>query len=481
MSTIQRELGRIYTDEEINTQAELDKKMIEESWKQIEARLCERSEPHLAAEIISALKELYSVYNSNAVIWLADLYEPRYGGFYYSNSARDNEEVECEGKIYKLLPDLESTCQAMGLITNSHMADNFDKKAVYAIPAWMEEQIVPFIKGMQDEKNGYFYHPQWGHERTDKWQNRRGRDLTWAERLLGYYGEKPYYKTPHDDRSEEKKEQQTETSPHLKDKDSFTDYLNSLGYEEKNAYSAYVIGNKLEAQILEIKARDSELEKEGADYRLLDVLKEWLDERFNFQNGTWTKDSFSHDSANGILKVASTYIKAGLPLPDPITSVKAAIQCVTLDKKPDHICCILNPWYALNIIVDAVKNNPAYENKEEMLRLLDEMHSEVLKCLPTMIRKTAENLRIFVKEDGSFSYMPGRSSHYSQMMPVAIPYTDEGDMNASMICNVSIPTHIFNYLGFDSVPIYTESDRMRLVNALEANYKKHRKEKTNEI
>ena len=53
------------------------------------------------------------------------------------------------------------------------------------------------------------------------------------------------------------------------------------------------------------------------------------------------------------------------------------------------------------------------------------------------------------------------------MMPVAIPNTNEGDVNASMICSVAIPNHIFNYLGIESVPIYTESDRMRFVNILE--------------
>ena len=52
-------------------------------------------------------------------------------------------------------------------------------------------------------------------------------------------------------------------------------------------------------------------------------------------------------------------------------------------------------------------------------------------------------------------------------MPVAIPYTNEGDMNATMICNIAIPNHIFAYLGLESVPIYTESDRMRYVNILE--------------
>ena len=110
-----------------------------------------------------------------------------------------------------------------------------------------------------------------------------------------------------------------------------------------------------------------------------------------------------------------------------------------------------------------------------MLSTLEQIQREVLNSYPEMIRKTAENLKLFLKEDGSFSYFHNRSSHYSQMMPVAIPNTDEGDMNASMICNVSIPNHIFHYLDLDSVPIYAESDRMRFVNILTEKYNDYKK------
>ena len=60
------------------------------------------------------------------------------------------------------------------------------------------------------------------------------------------------------------------------------------------------------------------------------------------------------------------------------------------------------------------------------------------------------------------------------MMPVAIPNSNEGDVNATMICISAIPNHIFGYLEIDSVPIYTESDRMRLVNILQRKYNSYK-------
>ena len=464
MNTGVKERERIYSDTEILMQKELDEAMVKERWEAVESGLCKMTSQKNASDIISALKEMYSLYKDEAVAWYANLYDPKHGGFYYSNSARDNDEVECEGKIYKLLPDLESTNQSFSFIASSHMADKFGKDVTKALPEWMKEQIVPFVKNMQDKETGYFYHPQWGKERADKWTNRRGRDLTWATRLLEDYGESPLYNTPLEERSEDKKSGGTATAENLKDKESFLAFLNSLGFDSKNAYSAYVVGNKLEAQALEICARDRELEKEGVDYRLLTVMKEWLDERFNPATGAWTEAEFSHDTVNGILKISSTYMRAGLTLPDPILSIKAAIRCVTIDQEPEHVCCVLNPWYALNTIVSSIRRT--YGEDGNMLGTLEQIQREVLKSYPEMIRKTTENLKLFLKEDGSFSYFHKRSSHYSQMMPVALPNTNEGDMNASMICTVAIPSHIFNYLGICSVPIYTESDRMRLVNIL---------------
>ena len=43
----------------------------------------------------------------STVKWLADLYDPESGGFYYSNSAKNNVGY---------LPDLESTSEALSLI-----------------------------------------------------------------------------------------------------------------------------------------------------------------------------------------------------------------------------------------------------------------------------------------------------------------------------------------------------------------------------
>ena len=46
--------------------------------------------------VVEAYKELYSVHSEKICSWLGGLYDPEVGGFYYSNSARDNEYWERE-------------------------------------------------------------------------------------------------------------------------------------------------------------------------------------------------------------------------------------------------------------------------------------------------------------------------------------------------------------------------------------------------
>ena len=56
-------------------------------------------------EVAEAMKELQSLFTDGLPVWFANLWDDGIGGFYYSNSARDNEGF---------LPDIESTSQALG-------------------------------------------------------------------------------------------------------------------------------------------------------------------------------------------------------------------------------------------------------------------------------------------------------------------------------------------------------------------------------
>ncbi len=58
----------------------------------------------ISENIINQLKKADELCGREILSWLASLYDPKTGGFYYSVSARDSD---------RFFPDLESTYQAV--------------------------------------------------------------------------------------------------------------------------------------------------------------------------------------------------------------------------------------------------------------------------------------------------------------------------------------------------------------------------------
>ena len=87
----------------------------EEKWEAIKNRVGGKS----GEAIVDALKDLYTIYGEELIDWYAGLYDPKIGGYYYSNSARDNESYAG----VTLLPDLESTYQVLSFLSKSGMLD----------------------------------------------------------------------------------------------------------------------------------------------------------------------------------------------------------------------------------------------------------------------------------------------------------------------------------------------------------------------
>ena len=93
----------------------------EKQWANLAAEVDRRGGD--GVEVVKAYQELYSIHSDKICSWLGGLYDHEIGGFYYSNSARDNEYVELDGVKHYFLPDIESTHQATNLLKSSGMLD----------------------------------------------------------------------------------------------------------------------------------------------------------------------------------------------------------------------------------------------------------------------------------------------------------------------------------------------------------------------
>ena len=462
----------------------MNERLCENTWES----LCDFVGGRAGCELTEALRDLYSIYDKSIVEWFANLYDPKIGGYYYSNSARDNEPFR---------PDSESTLQALAVITRSGMAG---KGRGYhdVIPEWMKKQLIRFIKGLQDP-NGFFYHPQWDRAETDRNISRRGRDLMWSTAILRTLGSAPTYDAPNgakgdgilpdgsrvepaDTRKEDKgdaaptakNEANEACAPHFESRESYIAYLDGL-LAEKRSLSFYSIGNQLIAEMPQLLRRDELLSESGADYRFKDILIEWLNAHQNPETGHWEKDNNGYLGVNGLLKIACIYNDAAAELPYADRAAESAIAAIILDEPIGAVVDIYNTWFAVQLIL---KNMRAYGSSSVIDGVMLDGNARADRTVRNLraiaapaIRKTKEKILRFKKPDGSFSYCPDYPAPTSQGMYVCIAKQYEGDVNASNISTTGLVGFIYEALELidHMVPLFGKEELELYLSILDRN------------
>ncbi len=403
-----------------------------EKWDALKAEVDRRGAD--GAEFVAALEELYSVYDDEMLVWLAKLYDKDAGGFYYSNSARDNDYVEFEGVEYSLLPDIESTNQATNILKDNRVINDFSE-----LPEKMRDEMQKFFFRRLDPENGFFYHPQWQKQLTDSRPSRRGRDLMWAEDMAKKFSWSYPYPTANmrlegmksDESSAEK------IPEYLRTKEKFLEYLNHFDWENQ----AYPSGNELAAQAYPIKAAGLE-----------DVAIDYLNSIQDPKTGLWGAKG-GYMAVNGYLKISFLYNYFGKIIPNADKAAVATMKCLISDEPVLTVCFQYNCWFSLLNIIETLTAVGGDEGKKEA----DKISCELLKLAPEALRATKRKLLLFRKSDHSFSFVPTESSFLSQGMPVAIQHTNEGDVNASVLCTSGTVRRIYLALGLYDffIPIFS--------------------------
>ena len=456
----------------------------EKAWAALSAAIGEGGDVAVAA-----MKELYSLYDPEMVLWLANLYEPHNcycgecevgslacggGGFYYSNSARDTEGY---------LPDIESTYQAMVAIDALGLTYNVGENYADSVPKWMKQQLVVFARSLQEE-DGYFYHPQWRHiYSTGDYGARLGRDIDWAVNLLGSFGYSPRFRTPtgvsgdggnvipnglltgvpYNDHISDAPITASLTASGaqltsrvvscavvewLRDLDALKAYLEELSTRYGNFYS---LGSTVSAQMSQIKERDRELGTEGTDRSMVSYVINWFNSKQNPDNGLW-ENTTGYTGVNGLLKISVLYNTAGAPIPNAERAAYSAIEVITSPIAIGAGVDIYNTWGSLSAIM---KNLRSYGGASGSATA-DRIRAAVIGELPTLLAATREKIEPFEKKDHSFSYNTNTSSTTSQGMPAALPGTVEGDINGNVLVSSDLVSLIYNALELREykVPIF---------------------------
>ena len=476
-------------------QQALDDAAVEAQWNEV---FLEAGGDENARILTESLKDFYSIYGDNLIIWLADLYDPVSGGFYYSNSARDNDGY---------LPDIESTAQVLDNLRENGMFSYVQNDLQEALPEEFKQGIIRFIKERQNP-NGYFYHPQWSVELANSLLSRRARDLTKGISALKALGASPTYDTPLGDKGDGLDAYGNPVSGAVPSSASMT---GRLGYSSAAAVSkviaassvmvpshlvsdvtfkawldtldlngdSYTIGNNISSQTPEIIGRDKVLRAQGANYLLSQILIDWLNDHCYASTGHWN-DVADYEGTNGLLKISGCYneiARSGLgvdaSLPYPEAALKSSVAALTTEEFAATVCYTYNVWFNICNILD----NVTFSNKEEGERLREETVAMLREFViedasydgATLNAITISKLKTmqFLKDDSSFSFSPDHSAQTSQGMQVALPNVNEGDINGTNLCSTGIVSRMFVALGLSHPQIFTQADAMLFLRKIE--------------
>ena len=453
---------------------EEQQRLAEEERRQKEAEAFQNRfdaiEQSAGKELADAFRELFDFYGTDTILWLAGLWEPEIGGFYYANSARDYEGF---------LPDLESTYQAIGLLRSTGAFVRYENDPAKALPSGMIQKIVNFTKALEDP-DGYFYHPQWG---KSIGSSRRGRDLSWGIAILNWFGEKPPYPTALDRLSgttlemrhvlrtylAETAESASEPTPkkdtsglpeYLQSEAAFIAYLDTLNIK-KDSHST---GHTLSSIKNQIQAAG--LIDVCCDYldRIQEEVQQELIAAGKQPNGLWQTE-VNYTSLSGLFKIGAIYNDANRPMRYAAEMVDSALEAAMLDTDPSIIIYVYNPLAALNTVIANMKAVNASAPGTYDLDALVYAKSRAIGV--ELIEKTIEKLSLFQKPDGSFSYNQKSSAPYTQGTPVSLGY-DEGDVNATALALNGLCGSLFSSLGVTRVPTYYSAHYEAFLEIIEA-------------
>jgi hypothetical protein len=151
----------------------------------------------------------------------------------------------------------------------------------------------------------------------------------------------------------------------------------------------------------------------------------------------------------------------GREFPHALEACKSAVEAVYTDEDPLTMCYQYNAWFSIENIIKNLSSQA--RDPEWGKQKVDEIRAELLADAPASIRKTAEKLRKFRKDDGSFSYFQTGSCCTSNEMWVAIRDTNEGDVNASVIGGIDVSDRMYFVLGLERPKILGRADYCRFI------------------
>lgn len=439
--------------------------VILERWKSIEDTY--------GADMLEAMRALYAYYDGERIAnWIAGLFDPETGGFYYTNSARDTDGY---------LPDLESTAQSLTVLAEigAIPTDRLNEMITQDV----REKIINFVLDRQSPVDGYYYHPQWPLGRDNLPTDRYGRDLGNAASVLRRvrYGDGtsesdipfPRYCTgdgkkcaAHAGTDEvcsfpiggaafpvipKKQETEAAAKPIGPRNPVYTGKKDFRAWLEEFSGDIF----KASGRAHNLAALVGEIIRNGYGDDLIDYLDEMQKKLFDEQvslgetpTGIWQRD-INYKAVWGMYKYAHIYNSVGRPINIEYVPymIDTALAVIKLPPLKDYAYNdLMNQWSAITAVIGNVKK---FHGEDAA----NELYSKVRKDAVALVKNSLEKMLPFKMEDGSFcNSVTGVSTPVIYGVPIAVGGLAEGNVNSTHIL-LCMYFNICNALGCPAVPL----------------------------
>ena len=360
--------------------------------------MSEQKFENLPKELQEALLRCDILAGPEQLEYFYQLYDPKTGGFYYSISSRDSEEMT---------PFAEGTSFSLEALRYGGLT----------LPDWYKEKVGTWIQNHQDESDGFFYEDLWGKITSGA---RIYRDLAYSKDILNKCGLKAKYTYP-EDRIKSGDAKNTESAgfpEYLESEEKMKAYLDSLDWS-----STWGTGQRLTTASGVIKAAG-----------LYDFVHDYIVSKQNKETGLFG-DGLGWMNTNGAMKLSGYFTDPKYPYPNPELAIESVKKLFGGDEPPTSATWVWNPF----VLVSRILAN-AGEKTESLRSLLYETGAEI-------VNKAVDCALLMKREDGGFSSSIGAATPRQQGYLFGYGTRTESDLDGTLIAGPRLRNCIWSVFG----------------------------------
>ncbi len=352
----------------------------------------------LPEELAKALKRSDILAGPEQLEYFYQLYDPTTGGFYYSISSRDAEDMT---------PFAEGTSFSLEALKAGGMT----------LPEWYKEKVSEWILGHQDESDGFFYEELWGKITSVIPGPRLYRDLSYSTGILNWCDKKPLYTLPAD---RIKQGVENSTLPeYLESREKLLAYLDSLDWSTKAIWGT---GQRLTTASTLFRA---------AGY--FDLVRDYIISKQNPETGLWG-ESLEWMNTNGAMKLSFCFDNEH-PVPNPEKAIESVLKIYSGDTPPSSATWVWNPFVFLHRLLGC-----AGERKEELRALLIEKGADI-------VNRAIDCAMKMHREDGGFASSFTHATPAQQGYIFGYGTTTESDLDGTLIAGQRLRAYMHSVFG----------------------------------